>query len=238
MRCAALHDVEIGHADGAADRVAGIGEAVHDRPVFRRGVLQHIPDLVRDHRGRDREIGAGDALGQGHDIGLELVEPGGEPRAGAPEPGDHLVGDEEDVVLGEDCLNLLEVALGRQEDAAGAHDRLGDEGGDGIGALALDHLLEIADHAVGEGDLVLARLAVTVEMRAGGVEDALDRQIECLMVGGDAGHARGGIGQAVIATQARDDLLLLRPPKKIVVVADELEVGVVGVGPRSAEEYL
>src|SRR5437667_157471 len=85
---------------------------------------------------------------------------------------------------------------GWQEDAAGAHDRLGDEGGDGIGTLALDHFLEVAHHAVGEGDLVLARLAVTIEMRAGGVKDALDRQIERLMVGGDAGHACGGVGQS------------------------------------------
>ncbi len=177
----ALHDVEIGHADGAADRVAGIGEAVHDRPVLRRGVLQHVPDLVRNHRARDGEVGAGDALGQGHDVGLQLVEPGGEPRAGAAEPGDHLVGDEEYVVLGENGLDLLEIALGRQEDAAGPHDRLGDEGGDGVGALSLDHLLEVADHAVGESDLVLARLGVTIEMRAGRVEDALDRQIERLM---------------------------------------------------------
>ena len=75
-------------------------------------------------------------------------------------------------------------------------------------------------------------------MRAGGVEDPLDRQIEGLVEGGDAGQAAGGIGQAVIAAEPRDHLLLLRPAAQIVVIADQLEIGVVGVRARGAEEHL
>jgi hypothetical protein len=58
------------------------------------------------------------------------------------------------------------------------------------------------------------------------------------MVRGDAGHARRGVGQAVIGAEPRDDLLLLRPAEQVVVVAHELVVRVVGVRARGAEEHL
>jgi hypothetical protein len=90
----------------------------------------------------------------------------------------------------------------------------------------------------GERLLVFAALRETVEMRAGGVQDTLDRQIESLVKGREAGQASRGIGQAVIAAEPRDHLLLLRPAKQIIVIAHQLEVGVVGVGARSAEEHL
>ena len=47
-----------------------------------------------------------------------------------------------------------------------------------------------------------------------------------------------GNRDAVIALQPRDDLLLLRPAERIVIVPDELDLRVVGVRARGAEEHL
>src|SRR5450756_2397739 len=54
----------------------------------------------------------------------------GEHLAGAPEAALHLVGDEQHALLVEDLLDALEVVVGRRDDAALAHHRLGDEGAD------------------------------------------------------------------------------------------------------------
>ena len=132
-------------------------------------------------------------------------------------------------MLGEKLLDAVEIAFGRQENAARAHDRLGDKGGNRLGPLARDQRLEIAYYAGGEGLLVFALLGETVEMRAGGMENPLDRKIESLVKGRDAGEASGGIGQAVIAAKPGYHLLLLRPAEQIVVIAHQLEIGVVGV---------
>ncbi len=74
-----------------------------------------------------------------------------EPLAGAAEPADDLVGQHQDVVAAQHRLHLGEVARGRHDDAAARVDRLGDEGGDGVGALRLDHVLQLGGEAGGEG---------------------------------------------------------------------------------------
>ena len=80
------------------------------------------------------------------------------------------------------ALDLLEISLGRHDDAAGAHHRLGDEGGDGLGALAQDLRLEALGQPRGEVLLALARLA-----RSG--NDAGSRRAGCSR---SAGRNRDG----------------------------------------------
>ena len=233
-----LEYLEIGEADRAAHRMARIGEAVREHADLGRSVGEHAPHLVRHHDRRKREIGAGDALGERHQVGLQAVEAGAEPAAEAAEAGDDLIDDEQHVVLGEDRLHLLEIALGRHDHAAGAHDRLGDEGGAGLRPFLLDQRFELVRKACRKGFLALARLALAEVMRAGGVDRALDRDVERLVIERNAGEAAGRHADAVIGAHARDDLLLLRLAAQVVVVAHELELGVVGVGARAAEEHL
>ena len=57
--------------------------------------------------------------------------------AKATEAADHLVRDHQHIVLVQNRLDCREVALGRHVDAARAHHRLGDEGADRVGALAV-----------------------------------------------------------------------------------------------------
>ncbi|MNP55648.1 hypothetical protein D3C76_1503090 [compost metagenome] len=66
-------------------------------------------------------------------------------------------------------------------------------------------------------------------MRAEGVLDAFDRQVEVLVEAGQSGEAAGDQARTVVAALARDDLLLLRPAEHVVVVAHQLDLGLVGV---------
>src|SRR3546814_9135904 len=62
----------------------------------------------------------------------------------------------------------------------------------------------------------------------------VERQVELLVEQLEAGERAGHQARAVIAAPARDDLLLLRPAEDVVVVPDELDVGLVGVRAREA----
>ena len=78
-----------------------------------------------DHRAH-RRVRAGEALGGRDDVGLVVVALGAEPLAQAAPGADHLVGDQQHVVLVADLAHALEVALGRGEAAAGVLDGLED----------------------------------------------------------------------------------------------------------------
>ena len=167
-----LDDVEIGQCYGRANRMAGIGKAVHHRAFLFGCTGKHLPHAVRDDRGGHREIGARQALGERDDIGAQPVGAAAEPLAGAPEAGDHLIRDQQDVVAGQHLLHAGEIPLGRKQHAAGTHDGFRDEGGNRVGTFAGDHLFQFRDQAVGKGRLGLALVGEGEMMRAGGVQHA------------------------------------------------------------------
>jgi hypothetical protein len=135
---------------------------------------------------------------------------------------------------------LLSVSIGlrRHNHAAGAHHRLGNESGDGVGAFLDDQRVKLGGKPRGKIFLALAVLGKTVMMRAAGVEEAGQRQVEVAMVGRQSGQRSGNDGNAVIALDAADDLLLVRPAERIVEIPDELNLSVVGLRARVAEERL
>ena len=73
-------------------------------------------------------------------------------------------------------------------------------------------------------------------IRAGRVQDGAHRQIEQRMHARQAGETCGGDSGAMVGIPATDDLLLLGKAPQIVVVPDELQLGLVGIASRSAEE--
>ena len=99
------------------------------------GRAHRIQDGLRHHDTSEREVPAGDPLGEGEDVGLDAVARQGEPVPGPPEPGDDLVRNEEDVVLGADLPDQGEVVVGRDDDPPRPLDGLGDEGGHRFGPL-------------------------------------------------------------------------------------------------------
>ena len=78
--------------------MAGIGVAVAEGPDLFRLADHRLVDRLGDHDGGDRQIGGGERLGDRDDVGLKVVGLRPEHRPGAPEPADHLVRDEQDVV--------------------------------------------------------------------------------------------------------------------------------------------
>ena len=75
-------------------------------------------------------------------------------------------------------------------------------------------------------------------MRASGVQDALHRQIEGLVVIGQTRHRRGCDCHAVIAAQARDDLLFLGLAERVRAIPDHLDDRIVRLGARVGIENL
>ena len=103
-------------------------------------VHERLGDPVgRDHRAH-RRVRAGEPLGGRDHVRLVAVALGAEPLAEAAPGADHLVGDQQHVVLVADLAHALEVALGRREAAAGVLHRLEDHRGDRVRALELDLL--------------------------------------------------------------------------------------------------
>src|SRR3546814_6307461 len=82
--------------------------------------------LFRSH-GRERQIARGDALCQGHEVRLDVEQLAAEPVAGPAEAADHLVGDQQQVILLADALHFRPIGLRRHEDAAGTLDRRSEE---------------------------------------------------------------------------------------------------------------
>ena len=137
-----------------------------------------------------------------------------------------------------DRLDLREVGRGRHDDAAGSHHRLYEHRGDRFRPLAQDQRLQAVGEAGGERLLALAIVGEPPMMRAFGVQDARDRQVEVTVVGRQAGEAGGRDGDAVIRALAGDDLLLFRPAERVIVVPDQLDRRVVRFRSGVGEQHL
>ena len=243
-RAHALHDalatVDLDRLDAqrAAERMTAIGVAVAEHADLGRLVLHRLHDLVGQEHAAQRHVGGGELLGDGDRVGPHAERFGAEPRAGAPEAADHLVVDQHDVVVGEQLGYARPVAFRRHDHAARAHDGLADHGGDGVGAFPLDRVGERCHETVAELGLAFSFVAEAVVMRAVGVDDALEGQVELAVVVGQAGERGGHHGHPVVGLHARDDLLLARAPPRVVDVPGQLDLRIVGFRPGRGEQNL
>ena len=155
-----------------------------------------LDDLVgrRDHA--HRHVAAAEALAAVDDVGRErevLVAPR---RAGAPEPGHHLVGDQQDVVAPADVGDGAPVVVGGDEAAAGgAGDRLEQE---------RRRSCRRPPRSISASS---ARGVVPRHVREVG-EDRLEAGPPVAV----AADGEGAEREAVVARVAADDLPALRPP--------------------------
>ena len=133
---------------------------------------------------------------------------------------------------------MLEVAGRRHEHAARALNRLGDERRDRLRAFGEDQLLEIVRQLLREVGVAHAGLGFPEPVRRRRVADHRQREIEVRVHAREAGEPAGHDRDTVVAAMARDDLLLLGPAEDVVVVPDDLDLGVVRVRARAAEEDL
>jgi hypothetical protein len=155
----AVEKLQVRHTRRRADGMGGVGPAVAERAVHRPcrapARPRRRPDTMLN---RQRRIGRGQALGDGHDVGRDPVmgEPNMEPRRPKPVTTSSAISRMS-------CLRRIgsiacPVARGRRHDAARAQHRLRDEGGDGVGAFRLDQRLQIGGALGGELRLVWPRV--------------------------------------------------------------------------------
>ena len=125
--------------------------------------VHDLLDRAGHHDPAERQIAGRDAFGEGQDVRRHVPVRQAEPPAGAAEPGDDLVVDQQHVMARADVAHARPVVVGRVEHAAGAVDRLADEGGNRVGPLAEDRLLQLprrglADALAGPRSLVSIRI--------------------------------------------------------------------------------
>ena len=95
--------------------MAGVREAAGEEAV-----ANAVDDLAARDHGAERDVARVDPLGDGDDVGHDVPVLAGEPPAGAPEAGHHLVEDQQDAVAVADLPHRLQVAVGRWDDAVRA----------------------------------------------------------------------------------------------------------------------
>ena len=175
-------------------------------------------DRVGGDQGAHRRVGRGQRLGDGDDVG-HVAEAFAAEVVAEPAPGaDHLVGDHQHVVAIADLAHALEVAVGRDDAAAGVLHRLEDHRGDRLGALELDPLLDR-----GRRPERVAVLRPAVDVGVGDVAAAGDERLELRAQLGDAGGGEGAERGAVVGDLAGDHLVLLAFAERAVVVAGQLQ---------------
>ena len=218
--------------------MAAIGKAVAEYADLFAFEKQRLIDVLRDHDAGDGKVSRRQRLSDRDGVRLEAEFLAAERGAEPTEAADHLVADHEHVMLGADRHDLLEVGVRRHDDATRPHHRLGDERRNRVRAFLDDQRVELGGKPRGEVFLALAVLGEAIVMRTAGVQKARQRQIEIAVVGGDAGQRSRGDGDAMIRLHAADDLLFLRPAKRVVEVPDELDLAVVRLRSGIAEEDL
>ena len=195
--------------------MAAEGEAVGERLLALRERL--IDALGGDHRPH-RRVGGGQRLRRRDDVGLIVVALAAEPVA-EPAPGaDHLVGDQQHVVAVADLAHALEVAVLGRDAAACVLERLQDHGGDRLGALEEDLLLDLVRRPQR-----IAALGPVVAVGVRGLDPARDQRLEVGAQRRDPGGLQGAQRGAVVCDLPGQELDLAGVAGALVVGARELD---------------
>ena len=196
-----------------------------------------VGDGLADDGAAHGNVAAGDALGDGHEVGGDVPVLAGEHLAGASEAGDDFVGDEEAAVAVTDFPKHGPVVVGGDDGAVGAGDGLGDDGGDGLGALELDDILDGLDAELGAFLGGLAAVLTAVGVGLGAVEASGEEGfVVGLGKGGGASQGQGAEGCAVVGTLAADELGAQGFAYALEVGAGDFHGGLDGLGAAAGEE--
>ena len=233
-----LVDLERRDGGGAGDRVARIGIAVEEIDGLLRAAHEGVVDLrLHEHRAH-RNGAVGDALRRGDDVGRDVEIVGAERRAEAAEGGDDLIEDQQDVVLGADRGEALQIALGRDQHAGRAGHRLDDDGGDGRGVVQRHETLEIVGKLGAMLGLAAAEGVAGEIVGVAKMVDAGEQRAEHLAVVGDAADRGAAEIDAVIAALAADQARLRRVALRPVIGERDLERGLDRLRARVGEEHM
>ena len=172
-------------------------------------VVERLVDFVaREHAGQ-RQVAAGDALGEAQQVGRDVGLLACEQRPGAPEAGHHLVGDQQHLVLRAQRARAAQERRMVEAHAAGAlHQRLDHHRGDLV-VLVGEQLLQRLGRgrrAVDAGVVMVLR----VPAREGGHERGTQERRIRLAEDRDVGHAQGPERLPVVSALESDEAVLPR----------------------------
>ena len=202
-----LHDLKVSQRRRARDRMRRVGIGVH--VLLRRVVGERVRELLaRDARG-ERDVAGGDALRHGHQVGDDPVVLHGKPSPRPSEPGDHLVGDQQDIQFVADRSHPAQPANGRHDEPTRREHGLLDHGRDSVRPLAQDRLAQLARAPLDQ--LIVGAVAPVAERvrcrhfrEAGGTQHVVGRGQMRQPADRERPH-----GRAVIAAVERDHLVLV-----------------------------
>ena len=132
-------------ADGAHGRRAGKGVPAVGHASRVRAAGECLVDRVADQHPAERHIPGVHAFREDQEVRGNPVVVDAEPRSGAAEADEHLVGDEDDAMTGAQVPDPAQIAGRRHDDPRAAGHRFQDQRGDSRRALQKDHLLEMRE---------------------------------------------------------------------------------------------
>ena len=188
-----------------------------------------------DHRAEGRVAG-GDALGAGDDVRLVAVPLRAEHVAEPAERADHLVADQEHVVLVADLADPVEVSRRRREAAAGVLDRLQEDRRDRFRSLVLDRRRDLVGGPEAELLLVVLEVRRAVVVRVRHPERRGDERLERRLHARQAGDREGALRRPVVGDRPADHLVLVVLAGELEVVLGELPRGLDGLAATGGEE--
>ena len=200
-------------------------------------VDQYLGHALADHHAAQRQVTGGDPFGECHQIGLEAERLAAEPPASAAKTTDHFIGYQQHTIVATDTLHFRPIGRGRNDDAAGALDRLADEGRNVFGANFENFLLQPTRCAQTEGCRILGA-AEPVPVGRIDMYDTGDRKPTLGMHAGHATQACARHGAAVVAAPAADDRLALGLPEHVPVTAHHAHDSVVRFRAGTGEEHM
>ncbi len=187
----ALEDLERRQRRGAGERVAGVGVTVKEGLQLGEVAEERLVDALAGERRGERQVAAGEALRDAHEVGRDVLLLAGEHRPRAAEAGGDLVADQQHAVLVAQLAHGAQVAVGVREDARGAlHERLDDDRRDVPGVLAQQRRHVLAVAGLGLPGLEQQRAEVRVEEVDAADRDRADRVAVVAVAQADEAGAR------------------------------------------------
>ena len=220
----------------AGQRMARVGVAVRDEPCG-RGDVERFGNAGADRGRAQRHITGRQALGETGHVGFHPPAAGAEQAAAAPEPGDHLVGDQQHVVRVADFPHQRPVIRRRHDDAARPLYGLGDERGDILRAQRPD--LPVQDVGAYPAELLgVIRPGIPVRKRVGDLRAPRQERMVGLLERRHPVQRRPPEMHPVIPALKRNEPRLRRLPARPPELARQLERRLHGIRSPQREEDL